>query len=318
MDGFDLALLPRLIISGSGLDPEPLARQAGIPGRALRTDHARITGDRYLRAWELVEHGVDHREIALMIAERYVVGALGLYDYLFITAPTLWDGMAATGTYMNTISTNWRFEPAEETDREFSFTVHLNTGEGRGADLAMQFWIAGAFSRARTATGRPVNPVQVALRQPAPRRHDAFHAFFQTDQVDFGAPADTVTMRKSDLDLPLLGADSLLARILRYQAESLPPLPVRTTWLDQFRRLLRDSLMTGPTIAAVAARLATSPRTLQRRLAAHGTTWREELDRVRRSEYHRMRPAGLNSLARRLGYSDARSLSRANRRWQTR
>lgn len=159
--------------------------------------------------------------------------------------------------------------------------------------------------------------MRVAFRQPAPRRHDAFHAFFQTDRVDFGAAADTVTMRKSDLQLPLLGADSLLASILRHQAEHLPPLPVRTTWLDEFRRLLRDSLVTGPTIDAVAARLATSPRTLQRRLAAHGTTWRAELDRVRRAEYHRMRPAALNSLARRLGYSDARSLSRANRRWQT-
>jgi AraC-like DNA-binding protein len=314
--GLDLVLLPRAVISGSGLHLARTARQAGIPDWAIRTDHATVSSDRYLRAWELVEHGVDRSDIALAIAERYKVGALGLYDYLFITAPTLREGMAATGTYMNTVSTNWRFEPAEETDREISFNVHLNTGGGRGGELAMQFGIAGAFTRARAVTGRPVNPVRVAFRQQAPRRHDAFHALLRTDQVDFGAPTDTVTMRKSDLDLPLLGADPMLANLLRHHAENLPPVPATTTWLDRFRELLRNSLVTGPTLDAVAARLATSPRTLQRRLADHETTWREELDRVRQSEYDRLQPAGLTSLARRLGYSDTRSLSRAIHRWR--
>jgi AraC-like DNA-binding protein len=68
----------------------------------------------------------------------------------------------------------------------------------------------------------------------------------------------------------------------------------------------------------VAARLAMSPRTLQRRLRDAGTSWRDELEDVRgRSARRLLEDGGLTraSVARRLGYSDARSLRRALRRW---
>jgi hypothetical protein len=116
-------------------------------------------------------------------------------------------------------------------------------------------------------TGQPVPAVRVAFRQPAPRCHDAFRAVFGTDEVDFAAPANSVTLRKADMDLPLLGADPTLASILRRHAESLPPAPSVTTWLDQFRQVLAESLNPAPSLAGVAARLAISPRTLQRRVA---------------------------------------------------
>lgn len=314
--GLDCILLPRLLIDESGLDPARMAQQAGIPDWALRTDHATVPSSCYLRAWELVEHETGCPDVALAIAERYVVGALGLYDYLFITAPTLLDGMAVTGSHMGAVSTNWRFEAAGETEREISFAVHLNTGGGRGGELAMQFGLAGVFTRARRVTGQPVSPVRVAFRQPAPQRRDAFHALFHTDRVDFGAPSDTVTVRKVDLDLPLLGSDPFLASVLRRHAESFPHATSETGWLDRFRQVARESLASGPSLEGVAAGLATSPRTLQRRLAEHGTTWRKELDRIRESEFDLMQPAGLNSLVRRLGYADVRSLSRALRRWR--
>ncbi|NUR88454.1 MAG: AraC family transcriptional regulator [Nonomuraea sp.] len=315
MDALDCVLLPRLVISLSGLDPLRMAQQAGIPGWALRTDYATISSGCYLRVWELAEHGVGVPDLAADIAQRYVVGALGLYDYLFITAPTLWEGFAATGAYMPTVSTNFRFEPAGETEEEITFAVHLHNGEGRGAELAMQFGLVGVFTRARRVTGQPVSPVRVAFRQRAPRRADALYDVFRTSAVDFGAPADTVTLRKADMALPLLGADPVLAAILRRYAETLPDPPTITTWLDRFRQAVLDCLEPGPSLTAVAARLATSPRTLQRRLAELGTTWRRELDRVRQAAYEGGHPAGLAAHARRLGYSDARSLSRAIQRW---
>jgi transcriptional regulator GlxA family with amidase domain len=68
----------------------------------------------------------------------------------------------------------------------------------------------------------------------------------------------------------------------------------------------------------VARRLAVSPRTLQRQLAAHGTTWRAELERARQAlarHYSQAGPPGMARLARQLGYCDPRSVRRALRRW---
>jgi AraC-like DNA-binding protein len=90
-------------------------------------------------------------------------------------------------------------------------------------------------------------------------------------------------------------------------------------WIDSFRRVLAECLDDQALLLSVAARrMAISPRTLQRLLKWEGTTWRVEVDAARRAKAARLQRAGLSTsqIARRLGYSDARALRRAARRWE--
>jgi len=93
-------------------------------------------------------------------------------------------------------------------------------------------------------------------------------------------------------------------------------------WLERFHLLLAQAIENGsPSVGAVARGLAVSPRTLQRQLAAHGTTWRAELESLRQRRARQARQRGavsMASLARSLGYSDTRSVRRALRRWDIR
>lgn len=127
----------------------------------------------------------------------------------------------------------------------------------------MQYALAAVITRARKTTGRPVTPVHIAFRQPAPRRHDAFTALFGTHNVDFGAPADSITLNVTDLTFSQSTADPTLAAILRRYAEALPPPSTRaTTWTDHVQQILRTLLQTGDaSLQAAAQRLSTSPRT---------------------------------------------------------
>ncbi|WP_280476820.1 helix-turn-helix domain-containing protein [Nocardia farcinica] len=89
--------------------------------------------------------------------------------------------------------------------------------------------------------------------------------------------------------------------------------------LDAFRAALDAALDDGePALPAVARRLATSPRTLQRRLAAHGTTWRQELDLARHERARVLLAGGRTTaaVAERLGFTDDRALRKASRRWR--
>lgn len=61
--------------------------------------------------------------------------------------------------------------------------------------------------------------------------------------------------------------------------------------------------------------MASSRRSLQRRLAEEGTTWRRELGRDRRKGLENQYPRNRNDMARQLGCSDARALRRAYQRW---
>jgi AraC-like DNA-binding protein len=110
----------------------------------------------------------------------------------------------------------------------------------------------------------------------------------------------------------------MLAEILaRYAAAFPAPEPV--TWFERFQQVVDAALdASSASLSEVAHDLAMSPRTLQRRLADHGTTWRAELDAARRWRVKSTAPDGgtdAATLARRLGYADPRSARRAVRRW---
>jgi AcrR family transcriptional regulator len=127
--------------------------------------------------------------------------------------------------------------------------------------------------------------------------------------------------------VPLAAADpdelaSWVAPVLRYylgdgradQADA--PL----SWYARFESLLAEAVDDGdPSLSTVARHLAVSPRTLQRQLAAHGTTWRAELDALRRRRAAQARRSGTTkaaSLVHLLGYADPRSVRRSLRRWE--
>jgi len=92
-------------------------------------------------------------------------------------------------------------------------------------------------------------------------------------------------------------------------------------WIDSFRRVLAKCLNDRTLLLGVAARrMSVSPRTLQRLLEREGTTWRAEVEAVRRAQATRLLRGGFSKsqVARRLGYSDVRALRRAAKRWEER
>jgi AraC-like DNA-binding protein len=300
-----------------GADARRLAKQAQIPGWILASDDAMISPDYALRLWELAEHALDDPQLALTFADRYQPGELDLYDYLFSTAATLRDGLSISGKYLHLLTTNARLQVESETDREVTYSYRYLVADGRGADLALQLSVAIFCARARAGTGQPIVPVRLTFRQRAPRSHRAFGEAFGTDRVDFDAPVTTFTFRTRDVDLPMLGADPALARILARYAAMLPP-PPDPTWREHFRLLLAEALDDGNlSLSAMARRMTVSPRTLQRHLAGHGTTWRFELDAARRWRADQLRDSDPIRLAHHLGYSHPRSVNRAVQRWAT-
>lgn len=318
----DSALLTRFVMRQAveaGLPPAVAARECAVPEWAGTSEDVRLPSQCYLHAWERVEHGLGDSDVAVRIAGRYVIGGLGLYDYLFATAPTLGAGLDVCGPFMSAISTNFHFEPAPQTEAEVSFGVTMINGEGRGRELAMQFALAALFTRSRIVTAAPVPAARVAFRQRAPRSHASLVEVFGTAAIDFGAPADTVTFHVEDLNIPLITADARLATVLQRHAATLPDPKAATSWSDRLAALLADALDRGPvSLGQIAGELAMSPRTLQRRLAEDGTTWRTELDRARRNRYEQATETGPLKQARQaalLAYDDPRSLRRAKRRW---
>ena len=318
----DSVVLARFLLSAAssgGVDARRLIRDARIPGWALAGEQSVFPSRYSARLWELLEHALEDPHLPLTIASRHQAGELDLFDYLFATALTVRAGFQATQDFLHLVTTNSRFrmEAGDNGDVRCSYW-HVEPG-GRGEELCLQFSIAYFCGRATISAGQSVVPSHVAFAFPAPRSHQMLAETLGTRRIDFGAPVTTITFRPSQLDLPLRTADPVLARILHRYAATLQPAPV-ATWREHFRRLLGEAIDRGsPSLDVVAGRLAVSRRTLQRQLAGHGTTWRTELDAVRRDRALAARQgpgAGTARLASQLGYADARSASRALCRWR--
>jgi AraC-like DNA-binding protein len=317
----DSVEMPRLILAvagAGGADPRELARGARLPDWVLALDGAMVASQQNTRLWELAEHALDDPLLGLTAADRHRVGDLDLYDYLFVTAATLRDGMRQSIEHFPLVSTNVQLRVMTETDRDVTYAYRHVLDDSRGEETWTQFSLAGFCARARAATGAPIVPAHVAFAQPPPRSYQAFVEAFGTRQIDFGAPATTLTFHTADLDRPMQRADPALARILRRHAATVsPPQPV--TWYDRFQELLAEVIDLGsPSRDALARRLSISVSTLQRRLAEHGTTWRAELDAARQRRVQHARRHAQDDLARHLGYADPRSVRRAMSRWNDR
>jgi AraC-like DNA-binding protein len=301
--------------SAAGVRASQLARDAQVPDWVLSANAAMTLPSYSLRLWERTEHALQDRDVALTVAARHQVGELDLYDYLFSTAATLREALQVSGRYLPLLTTNGQLRLESETGQEATYSYSYLEADGRGAELALEFSLAVFCARAQAGTGQPVLPTRVTFAHRAPRSHRAFTETFGTRRVDFGASATTFSIRASDLDLPMQAADPVLAGILRRYAGSLIP-PSLASWQHLFRQQLSEVIEQGtPSLEAMARQMTVSPRTLQRRLAEHGTTWRAELDNARQQRAQNAGASSMTRLAHHLGYSGPRSVRRALHRW---
>jgi AraC-like DNA-binding protein len=122
------------------------------------------------------------------------------------------------------------------------------------------------------------------------------------------------------LHTPCARADPALVAVLdRYAAERLEHVPRTDSIADRVRTVLGDELRGGePTAARLAARLKMSPRTLNRALAAEGTSYRQLLDALRRELAERHLAGDQLSISEvgfLLGFCELSSFHRAFKRW---
>jgi AraC-like DNA-binding protein len=138
--------------------------------------------------------------------------------------------------------------------------------------------------------------------------------------VDFEKDFTCVRFPLSFLSIPLLHSDTTLLDLLSQQAEALLlVLPKADMFEEKLQQVIVQSLHEGePTLPVVAAHLALSSRTLQRRLQERGLVFQDILENTRRElaiRYLQDKTLSLTDIALLLGYSEQSAFNRAFKRW---
>jgi AraC-like DNA-binding protein len=122
------------------------------------------------------------------------------------------------------------------------------------------------------------------------------------------------------LRIPLRRRDAVLLSVLERQADEIVArLPRDRSAVADVRRALESRIgQSGIGIQQIARHLATSPRTLQRRLAREGSCYQDVFDQWRKDAARRHlaeSTLGIGEVAFLLDYSEPAAFHRAFKRW---
>jgi AraC-like DNA-binding protein len=142
-------------------------------------------------------------------------------------------------------------------------------------------------------------------------------------RIQSNAALDSVSIDADVLAMPLNRHDSVLRQVLETQAnEILARLPKRQGLAADVQRVLAERVAGGAVsdvrVEAVARELATSGRTLQRKLTAQGVSYQELLDEARKQaagRYLGESVFAIGEVAYLVGYSEPAPFYRAFKRW---
>lgn len=189
-----------------------------------------------------------------------------------------------------------------------------------GARCEAEFQIADILAGILWAIDTSFTPPRVAFTHPAPRDTTTHFEYFGPGLV-FGAPHTEIVLPDSMLDRPSPTAQPGLASVLdRHLAELRAAHHPVASYRLRVREWLLLRFLDGsrPAVAAAARDLAISERTLHRRLAEEGVTFREVCEDTRRQlavDLVRTSPRAFKEIASSIGFADSRSFHRAYLRW---
>ncbi|MET8471881.1 AraC family transcriptional regulator [Streptomyces sp. NPDC006422] len=312
-------VLPLLAFAAErGLPAADCLAGSGIDETALADPHHLVEAAQELAVVRNLLHGVGDRPgLGLEVGARYHVTTFGLFGYALLSAPTMREAFRDGLRYS---ALTFGFARHSAVIGASGHVEHRMDGSRVPADvrrfLVERDCAANIVLARQVFTGDPPGPLlRVDLAFPEPREPAPALGV----PVRYDAATTALVHDAAFLDRPLPYGNPHTAQICRELCERL--VAQRAGGSGAARTVRRQLLAGGgpdPGIECVARRMNITSRTLRRKLAAEGTTYRRLLDDVRLTlvqdglRHERLSAA---ELAHRLGYSEPSSFMRAFRRW---
>jgi AraC-like DNA-binding protein len=310
-------------LTESGLDTTELLREHGILNLETVNPYAAVPLANFVGLAERAAQMLKRPFLGLDIGAKFALADLGPFYALFTLAADLRSAIDTLARYQWVWQTHTSLELIRGND--------MSVCTYRIADAAIwprrqdaEFSLSSICSIVRHLSHPHWAPVHVQFEHSTASRSQRLKRFFRCPVTGNG-PGNAITIRNQDLDRPLrVGSgphDATLLPILERHLLDLVSWKengahtiTQLTALHIEKTLGREP----PSIESTAARLGMSARTLRRRLALAGTSFRHLLQQQRRLKIESVLqhgPVSLSTLAGWLSYSDAAVLSRAFKSW---
>ncbi len=252
-------LLLRALVAGSallGLTVEELAAATGAPAAtftptALGDPDLRVPASLLLSLWHYLPKQCPDESFGFWLAERLSAPPLSLASWLVSNSPTLGEGLERALRYQRLL------HDAAESElcvgpQEASYRHQIGAPPFRAPTAAIEFGFVSFLQLARRMTGVAIVPKRMRLRHAAPRDTSRHREWFGPE-LHFSAAEDELVLARADLDLEVVSADPVLAKIVEaHAAAALLRLPQQQELRSLVRARIHELLPSGtPSVEAV-------------------------------------------------------------------
>jgi len=302
------------LLEEEGVSPRDVLRGTGVSPRQLRDPDEHITHLQQLRLYQNSLALSEAPGLGFRLGARFKPGHHGVLGHALICAETGRDELRITYHYARIRGFLLDFELREEADVTL-LSAHDIMPLGPAHAMAVEELLA-MFAAPRSGREPVVGPSEIYIDYPAPAHRAQYETLYDCP-IYFGADTAEFRIPNVVLDVPGKMSNTQMFQICEERCQAiLERLGSGGQMADRVRSQLLASRGFG--LDAVAERMATSPRTLRRRLCDEGTNFREVVGDVRKGlalDYLETSDLPLEEIATLLGYEDAANFNRAFRRW---
>ncbi len=300
------------------LDTREMLHTAGLTRDQVEDPDGRLPGESVAALWKEAIRLSGDPELPLNAAEAVPFGAYRVIDFLGASATTVGEGLDRVARYFPLINSTVELRIHPEAERTRVMLVNPRDPAGLPKPYA-EYALAVTVLHCRHASGVDWALEEVRFAFPRPERTTTHERLFGCP-VAFARPETALVVSNAVWNTPTTGGSSEMLRVLDAHAERLvATLRQEEGTRSVVARTLVEELRGGePSLERVARRMALSPRTLQRRLQAEGSSFADMLDETRKAIadcYVREPGVALTEVAYLLGFSEPSAFSRAFHRW---
>lgn len=304
---------------GKGMPLPRIIEVTGLDLVSLLRPDTRVKDDAIGVLWTAIEKEFPGEAIGLQMAQAAPMSFLGPAVHVVRYAPTPRAALEVFVRCRAIASTDVQLT-VHEGPEETVVAMHHPLDDVRyvGAAPESVLGLSVRFHREVLGTGHALRRVELAHQPDAPRR--IYEDFFGVE-VRFGQRANATVLATAELDRPIEGADRLRfdAMLAHLDALHQPASAIASAELQRVQQAIANNAHEGEFGAeALAKRLGTSLRSLERLARSHDTTVRRLLDDARQSHARRLLRdprLSMEEISCRLGYSAESAFRRAFKRW---
>jgi AraC-like DNA-binding protein len=313
--------IPIIVASAAqaeGIDPTRIVSAAALQAPPRADEHIDVA--EYFEVWRRALSLIPDAAFALRAATVFQLEDHEVFGFLAMSCETLGQAYDRTATYraLYCVGARWELQLDDDAARLIWYPWPGDLRDS-GYRAAMDFAVADMADAIRRLGKSAPMPRQVRLRHSAPAEQDKYTSHYGV-APQFGSPLHELVYARELPTLPIAGFNSRLRDYFEQECKrQLGAVAASTSTAAQVRKQLIVSMDGGDSsVEAIAKRLGTSARSLQRRLTEEGTRYNDLLVEVRSEFAHRYlarRTISASEVAYLIGFTEPPAFFKAFKRW---